>query len=186
MNGASLTFEDILSAFTQYEQDATEALFAQGDVLCAAVHQLHQLGATSQNELLRAIGEKTSTSRRALMYRLQVARTFGPDDRHYPVPWNVYRVAAASDDPLQWVAYAADENLSADKLRQAIKHASGQDVDTVRIVFPLRNAEIEAVEVAPHMGTVTFDLAERLTVEQAGLLMYAAQLTVSVDMGEGD
>jgi len=177
------SLEALRSTLDTLDGHITSAKFAQGDALVLAVQKLDQLGVSSQNELLRSIGKY---SRATLMTRLKVSRTFAPDERHHAVEWGVYVEAAKTNTPLAWVEYAMDHALSPSKLKTAIKATGGEDPDTVRIVFPLRNVVVVQVEAWPN--AVKFVLAEPLTAEQIDQLRTGAglQLSVSVEIGKGD
>lgn len=121
------TFEDVLSALVEATQDEHAAKFAQGDVLALAcdVDQLRTLGYVMQEDLLRDTAKAIGRQRRTLYKRLLVSRTFAESDRDDRLSWEAHYLCATTDNPLGWLKNAADQEMTTDQLRAAIKAAGG-------------------------------------------------------------
>lgn len=86
---------------------------------------------------LASIGRCT---KRYIQQLAKVARTFGDEIRdQYPeMPWSLFRVAASTENPLEWLERAAENEWSEAELRQAIR---GQKPETPRVQKILRAVE---------------------------------------------
>ncbi|MBD3284621.1 hypothetical protein GF395_04245 [Candidatus Uhrbacteria bacterium] len=122
------TLQDVADAMRTALEHERMAAFAQGDalVIAAQPETRERLGFRTLDALFEAIGAETGQSRRTLYNYRKVSQTFAPNARDAPVSWSVYLVAAGTDDPLAWLARAADESLSAAALRDVYKLETGR------------------------------------------------------------
>ena len=134
--------EDLFTILMGEQDDVRDAKFRTGDALLYALTQRKAWGYKSNRALLEYVGGKMGRSKRSLDYRIKVARTYPPADRDIPVAWDVYRAAAGTDAPQLWLHYAADNSLSADKVRGLYAQVKGSDPNALDITWPLRNAEV--------------------------------------------
>lgn len=89
------------------------------------------------------IGTLASLGRCTKRYIQQLARvskTFGEEIREqYPeMPWSLFRVVAGTENPLEWLERAAENEWSEAELRQAIR---GQKPETPRVQKILKAVE---------------------------------------------
>lgn len=158
--------EDLFTVLMGEQDDVRDAMFRAGDALVYALTQRKAWGYPSNKAFLEYVGGKMGKSKRALDYRISTAKAFPPADRDIPVAWDIYRAAAGTDNPLYWVARAADEALSAAKLRTVYKQVAGREPDEIRVAWPLRNADARMVAANPQARRVTFEFAEGVDLSQ--------------------
>lgn len=117
------SLETITSAFISATQAETDALFAQGDVIFAAVTEGWKV-----KDIAGRLSYEAKMSRATLYSRYRTSRVFPPDKRNPEMNWHHHRIAASTSKPDEWLALACDERLSTRQLEEAIK-AAGETVD---------------------------------------------------------
>jgi hypothetical protein len=148
-----MSLEEIVSRIVLTIEHQNAALFAQGDVLLAAMQpeQLAYLGYATKGHLLRDLaGMAGGLSRRVAYNRMKVARTFEDAQlREIEVDYEVFLAAAGTDDPEGWLLKAQAEQLGGAELRDQYAWATGiESRDAVEIVTVCRAETVHVVEFA--------------------------------------
>ncbi len=152
------TFDDIVGTLVQATQFEDQSKFLQGDVLLAAVDpDVLARFRMDQESMLKQLGVAVGRGRRTMYKRLQVARTFAPDERNPRVSWECHAVCANTPDPLGWLQHAADQELSVDQLRAAIKAAGDKQPNEIDLIYLWRAADAEIVSFVD--GCLTLRMA---------------------------
>lgn len=134
--------EDIASAYIHASEIEEQALFAQGDILAAAVNDGY-----SVKEIARHIAGLTQRKTRTIYNRYKVASTFPPESRIPGLLWTHYLIASQAEDPAAALALAADNDLSPTALRKAIGKPE----------YWLRAAEAIVTAADAHSLTLAFE-----------------------------
>ncbi len=173
------TLEDVLSVFVHLAQAEDNTLFAQGDVLLAAMDAdvPAQLGGLEvfYEEVARAAGVATRTLRR----RVLASMTFPPAHRNESVRWLTHlRIAEKARkypdlDVDAWLARAADERLSAKDVELLIEQEYGGEPGQERELV-LRAAE--AVVVASGSGQVVLQFGDGVDLPLGARVLVSAVL----------
>lgn len=166
------SLEELYAIFADEQDSELDTKFRAGDALITALANRKAWGFASNTELLATVGATVGLSKRALEYRVQVARTFPPETRDVPVRWDVYRAAARTDAPLLWLHFAADNSLSAEKIRGLYAQVDGSDPNALDIQWPIRNADValDYIYIARDGGLqVTFTILDPTKVDVGAL-----------------
>lgn len=139
------SLETITSAFISATQAETDALFNQGDVLVAAVDAGYDI-----RQIDNHIASQARLSRATVYTRYKTSSTFPPHKRNAELSWYMHRLCATTDKPGDWLALAADEQLSTRQLMDAIA-AAGQGVEKPRYLLDKSPCTV----YANHDGTYT-------------------------------
>lgn len=178
-------FLDELVSGVQYEH---KAKFFQGDVLFKACEPdvIARLGFPSQDALLKWAAQQTGRELRTMWKRLQVSRTFAPDQRNDRVSWEVHWLCTTTDNPLAWLKLAADNEWTTTQLKLKIK-ANGGDPDVGETEFVCRAADATVLMVSDNGRHVVLDIAGGVEVAQGtAVVVTIAIVHVSAEASPAD
>jgi hypothetical protein len=171
------TLDDFISELVNTVQYEHLAKFAQGDVLQLACEPdtMQRLGFGTQDALLKWAAQQTGRELRTMWKRLQVSRTFAPDQRNDRVSWECHWIASTTDDPAYWLARAADLEMTSLQLKMAIKAAGGEP-DKGDTVFVCKAADGQVVMVSDDGRRVILDIAGGIEVAQGAMVVVTIAL----------
>lgn len=174
------SLDDLLGELVSVIQYEHKAKFAQGDVLYAACEPdaITRLGFTSQDALLKWAAQQTGRELRTMWKRLQVSRTFAPDQRNDRVSWECHWIASTTDDPAYWLARAADLEMTSLQLKMAIKAAGGEP-DKGDTEFVCKAADAQVVMVSDDGRRVVLDIAGGVEVAQGAAVVVTIAIVQS-------
>lgn len=115
--------EDVAIAYLDATENENSALFEQGDVIVNAV-----ASGFNVNEVVKHLAGLTRRTSRTIYRRYRTADKFPQHKRNPECYWELHALAAATDNPDEWLAKAADEQWSSRQLKDAII-ASDDHVD---------------------------------------------------------
>jgi len=159
--------DDFIGVYVQATQYEASAKFAQGDLLLKACEPdtLLRLGYQSQDAFLKWVADSVGRTKRTIWKRLQVSRTFAPDDRNDLVSWEGHWLCSTTNNPAYWLARAADDKLSITQLELAIKE-NGGDPNKGETEFVCRAADATVLMVSDNGRHVVLDMAGGIKVAQ--------------------
>lgn len=113
------TIEDLISMLIQTEQNSQEIRFLQGEI----INEL-----TSRNVKYSFIASQIGKSTAYIRTVHKTFIAFPTEEQRIPtLSWTHHKIAAFTDNPAQWIARAADEEMSTRQLREAILREEDQE-----------------------------------------------------------
>lgn len=114
--------EAITSAYIDASEQETEAMLLQGEIIVQA-----EADGFSAPEVIRHLASQVRRTARTIQRRYKTSQVFTRDNYNPQLPWELHALCAETDKPHEWLAIAADGNLSTRELKLAIK-AAGEGV----------------------------------------------------------
>lgn len=122
------TWEEYVSALLNIDETERRGQWLQGDILNEAKEAYPGRGFTKEMaaELMR--------TPRYIQIMMKVAKTFSEEMRDLNQPWQLYRIAASTDDPHGWIEKAINNGWSPRQLRDALmaEGDTGNEADKVK------------------------------------------------------